>query len=266
MGLRCLIGHEYGDAQTERDRRQQGSEVVVTVREFRECTRCGHRRIISENKEITADRGPPLEPTAEPTVDAEWSASADRVGPDAADEPVGAVTAGGVGFDEDEQLTAEEDDGVILEDESEEPGRGYGQWPEADLGDDEPSGDYAAWPDAEAPAPETDSEAEADTVEPTAAEADSEASGATDPAAVDPDESAEVLTDDGDEPTRKPSSAATDQSPADSKPPQPSPDPMDIELVCPDCESTWPSMNVSLRRGDICPECRTGYLEERVIQ
>jgi hypothetical protein len=55
-------------------------------------------------------------------------------------------------------------------------------------------------------------------------------------------------------------------SPERASHPAPRPDPTDVELVCPDCGETWPSINVSLRPGDICPECRAGYLDEQVVQ
>ncbi|NEU57933.1 oxidoreductase [Halorussus sp. MSC15.2] len=55
MSLRCsLLGHSYGEAEIEREREEQGSEVVVTVREFEECERCGDRKVVTENKEVTA--------------------------------------------------------------------------------------------------------------------------------------------------------------------------------------------------------------------
>ena len=59
MSLRCsLLGHSFGEAEIEREREEQGSEVVVTVREFEECERCGERKTITENKEVTAIQSP----------------------------------------------------------------------------------------------------------------------------------------------------------------------------------------------------------------
>src|SRR6056297_2009748 len=59
MSLRCsLLGHSYGEAEIEREREEQGSEVVVTVREFEECERCGEQNVLSENKEVTAIESP----------------------------------------------------------------------------------------------------------------------------------------------------------------------------------------------------------------
>jgi hypothetical protein len=52
MGLRCLLGHDFGEPETERQRNEEGSEVVVTVREVKTCQTCGETRVVSENKEI----------------------------------------------------------------------------------------------------------------------------------------------------------------------------------------------------------------------
>lgn len=100
MGLSCtLLGHDWGDPETARDRTEQGEEVVITEREFRTCDRCGDQELLSENTEIR-----PLEP----------------------DEAEAAT--------EDEQVTdryhppddIETEDGVILEASGE---RERGEWP-----------------------------------------------------------------------------------------------------------------------------------------
>jgi septal ring-binding cell division protein DamX len=54
MGLRCLLGHDYGETQAEREREERGDELVVTVTEVEECTRCGDTRVVSENTEVTS--------------------------------------------------------------------------------------------------------------------------------------------------------------------------------------------------------------------
>jgi len=54
MGLRCLLGHDFGEPETERERNEEGNEVVVTVREVKTCERCGEKQVVSENKEITS--------------------------------------------------------------------------------------------------------------------------------------------------------------------------------------------------------------------
>ena len=240
MGLRCLIGHDYGEPQTSRDRSQRGNEVVVTVREYRECTRCGHRRILSENKEVTADATGADEAAAE----ASWSAS-ERV---ADEEPAAQAFArssagtgpGGPG----EPMTAEEDDGIILEDEPEAPPeRAHGAWPEPELAEDDeaPAEEPDPWPDEEAPP------------EPTEPEEPEPPGPGDDPLDVEP------------EPTGVDESTGTEPAEPDPSPP-PRPDDRNTEFVCPDCGETWPTRNASLRPGDICPSCRRGYLDERVVQ
>ncbi|MDG5758775.1 hypothetical protein QA600_05415 [Natronococcus sp. A-GB1] len=73
MVLRCsLLGHDYGDVDVEREREERGSEVVVTVREYEECARCGDKHVVSENTEVRsismADAGPrPDEPEPQST-------------------------------------------------------------------------------------------------------------------------------------------------------------------------------------------------------
>jgi len=59
MGLKCrLLGHAYGDSEVERNREEQGDEVVVTIREVQVCERCGTEQVVSQNKEVTAIRSP----------------------------------------------------------------------------------------------------------------------------------------------------------------------------------------------------------------
>ncbi|AEH38091.1 DUF7093 family protein [Halopiger xanaduensis] len=83
MVLRCsLLGHDYGDAEVEREREERGSEVVVTVQEYEECTRCGERHVISENTEVTslsagAD-GDSLPDDPEPTADSDVPSQSDQ--------------------------------------------------------------------------------------------------------------------------------------------------------------------------------------------
>jgi hypothetical protein len=104
MSLRCsLLGHDYGDAEIEREREEQGSEVVVTVREFEECSRCGARSVISENKEVRA-----LDSPAPDLASAESSELVDSSGPSAS---TGAEASGDVAG-----VDAEGDDAEILTD------------------------------------------------------------------------------------------------------------------------------------------------------
>ncbi|MDZ7701202.1 MAG: hypothetical protein U5J98_03580 [Halobacteriales archaeon] len=261
MGLRCLIGHDYGQPQTSRDRRERGNEVVTTVTEYRECTRCGHTRVISENKEVTAGG-------AEPAADAsaEW-ASEEPGDPD--QSTVEAFSAPDAGSAEHEEpMTAADDDGVILEDEPEPAApRGHGEWPEADLGeapegaDEEPE----PWPDEEsAPDPTTTEPAEPEPPDAGEDPLDVGPEPSADAAADDDPEQTEIMTDGPDDGPAEPAEPAASSEPDESPPPRP--DNRNTEFVCPDCGESWPTRNASLRPGDICPECRIGYLDERVVQ
>jgi ssDNA-binding Zn-finger/Zn-ribbon topoisomerase 1 len=54
MAIRCsLLGHDFGDPEVEREREEDGNEVVETVREVETCARCGKEKLISENKNVT---------------------------------------------------------------------------------------------------------------------------------------------------------------------------------------------------------------------
>ena len=53
MGLRCLLGHDFTEPEIERERKEDGDEVVTTVREVKTCVRCGETQVVSENTEVT---------------------------------------------------------------------------------------------------------------------------------------------------------------------------------------------------------------------
>ncbi|MEF8774810.1 MAG: hypothetical protein V5A37_08840, partial [Halobacteriales archaeon] len=55
MGLRCtVLGHAWSEPRIEREREESDAEVVTTVREYKECKRCGAREVLGENVEVTA--------------------------------------------------------------------------------------------------------------------------------------------------------------------------------------------------------------------
>ena len=53
MGLRCLLGHDFDEPELQREREEDGNEVVTTVTEVKTCARCGETQIVSENTEVT---------------------------------------------------------------------------------------------------------------------------------------------------------------------------------------------------------------------
>jgi hypothetical protein len=240
MGLRCLIGHDFGSLQTERERRDRGDEVVVTIREFRECARCGERRIVSENTEVRHAGGAAA---SEPEAASEESTAAPPT-PDL------------------EDVDAGEDDGVILEDEP-APDRSRGEWPAdetADVADDE-AAEPTPWPSIEgedegyAAEPSDGGDVEGVSFDsglrPEAAT--SEAGGGT---AADDGEVVEATDAGGRSGFRRASPRPSASEPQRSDAPE-------TEFYCPECEFSRPTEGSSLRPGDICPECRLGYLTER---
>lgn len=108
MGLRCTVfGHKWGDADTEREREEAGSEVVATVREFRACRRCGAEDVLGTSKEVTSL---PSQAESDP-----------RGEPPAPDGDAG---------EEAESFDPEIDDGVILEEDGDDDvERNPREWP-----------------------------------------------------------------------------------------------------------------------------------------
>jgi hypothetical protein len=163
MGLRCsLAGHNWGESEIERDRDEQGSEVVLTVREYEVCARCGERNLISENTEVTTlatdDDGDddPAGRAPEPTRDADDESADAAAATDGHDgEPVF-----GDASDEDESVTADETADASTGDAAPPAEAGaaeiIGDDADAPPAENEPAADDA---DVDAPAP---NEADAD--------------------------------------------------------------------------------------------------------
>lgn len=140
MGLRCTVfGHKWGEVGTEREREETDDEVLLTVREVRTCRRCGSEEVLGESKEVTA---------------LESGAPEQR-------EATGETATAGTGDDE-VASDPETDDGVILEDDATEDGRGSREWPGRPEreGVEERDGEPGPWPES-AREQETDAPEEA---------------------------------------------------------------------------------------------------------
>lgn len=275
MGLKCsVLGHKYGDATVERDREEQGSEVVITIREIETCNRCGDERTVSENKEVTT-----LATPDEPADESEDGAGDGASGDESTDGP------GEPGSTEDEapvDATGEDADVV-----SDAPDEATGEF-----GDDAGNAD-----DAVTNAPPVDAtegaeilEAEA---EPEDAVTDDELADPSiegpplgdDPVEDDPVEEDAVIIDDEDEadeeqgrepgawPEEPDDDTDDDWTPSDAldeETPITAPDAgtennaavtiPDGQFRCPECGYTTLVEDSSLRAGDFCPDCRKGSL------
>lgn len=249
MGLKCsLLGHSFEAADVEREREEQGSEVVTVVREIERCSRCGAERVVSENTEVTA------------VVDAE------DVGLDADDlggQTTGSGPGGGIGGaversgaaedagdassgDEAARRTAEEAAAAVdeLAESPEDPGEEYAaRDPEEEdaeiLTDEEPEREPGEWP--EEARGESWGEDDAD-----GGGADGEESDEPESGGFDVDDVTEPAPD-LDEPEEESLSGIT--VPEGS-------------IVCPECGFEVDPES-SYREGDPCPECSAWLTSER---
>ena len=282
MGLKCsVLGHKYGETTVEREREEQGSEVVITIQERETCERCGNTRIVSENKEVTAietpsdiasdlvedeaesetagtESTPEDEPTAG-TAEATDEGTGRSGGWDSVDDPVETPADAGLGgdsVDDEETVDPSADDAEIIDD---------GDDSEDESGDvelDEPTTTVDV-PDAEGEEPvagdETDPEKDDGLI--LGEEAESESTGDDRQPGEWPDEPG----DDGDDwsPETMPVDTGTDddssvEATSDSAVTVP-----EGEFACPECGFTTGVESTSLRAGDFCPECHKGSLITR---
>jgi ssDNA-binding Zn-finger/Zn-ribbon topoisomerase 1 len=252
MSFKCSVfGHRYGDPDVEREREEQGSEVVITIKETETCKRCGETRVVSENKEVTtletpsdivgddiaeeeeeaaAESATPSEPpaetpepaaeTPEPAVeggdDAELIDDAETSAPETGDTTGGGETsdfdAPDLGPTETEEAPdADEDDAVILEEDD-----------ESEVDEER---DPGQWPDEA----EDEEEAEDDDWTPSTDE--------------------ELRPVEDEQPEVQPTSNAVTVP--------------EGEFYCPECDFTTDVESSSLRAGDFCPECHRGSLTHR---
>ncbi|WP_396610779.1 hypothetical protein ACH9L7_11150 [Haloferax sp. S1W] len=314
MGLTCrLLGHSYGEPETEREREERGDEVVVSIREVQVCSRCGDEQVISENKEVTAIRTPeevgmteaevetaaagfepatpepttaaddsPIETAPDPETEAQTEAE-----PEPKPEPEPAQSASATS-----EETAEErndqlneppvtDDAIILDDDDDEAGRDRTQWPdevdEMDTEDPVPEStdDDAEFIDADAAAtgqresssaerqtrergawPQQEGEDHGWDAQPDDGEPMSVSfSGGLRPEAngsVAPNSNDEFVEASDDEFVRAEESNLGSETPDEA-----------VEYYCPNCGHSRGASASSMRAGDICPECRKGYIAER---
>ncbi|WP_254525309.1 DUF7093 family protein [Natrinema caseinilyticum] len=340
MVLRCsLLGHDFGEPDVEREREERGSEVVVTVQEYEECSRCGEKHVVSENTEVTSlttetdadalpdDPDPDVSTletdTAETdTAQSDETADAEIIDDEAeiidadaeiidADAPAGATADAGdtgpadaddsetepstaVTADPDDELdlpTDENgnpvtDDGEILEDGREpDRDRDHGEWPDSDdvgppIGaESEP----AEWPDTDedelgsdtgygdldpdepvddAIVLENDSPSGSADVDATA---DVSAAAATDARSVTAEPVAEGHASADTDSTSGPDTGIerAQSAPTPTESASTSDTDVPTEFYCPRCDFVADGNGGSLRAGDICPECRKGYLSER---
>lgn len=282
MGVTCsLLGHDYGAEETDREREERGDEVVITVRELRVCSRCGAELVTSENTEVRPVKSDPEEAGAESTESEPPSESrpGTRSGPEVdVDADVGPETSG--------SPDTGSGDAIILEDDESDPdpSREPGEWPDAeDTRLDEQEAGSATPDEEETSAPQTDEQTEILGDEPSPEESTPDTPA--DEEAASPEQDGEPTTDEtptasdwpdpgpggadegydatspdeegGSEMIEAEPGSAGGEVPSREDPPGP------VVLVCPSCGFSQGAAGSSHRSGDICPECKRGYLSER---
>lgn len=263
MGLQCsLLGHAFEDAGVEREREEQGSEVVTTEREIERCRRCGTERVVSESTEVAA------------VVDASDVGLEAGSAPDSGASSAAANTDAGTN---DSDSPADPDTGITgAIERSDTDAAGMETDPDGTGLDATPPGA------AESEGLETDGPTGSSTaLDPNAGGDESAGSeGPPDPA----EEDAEILTDDGGdedadpgdrEPGEWPGGTGGNAEASDAggddvgeAPLAPGEESLsgitvpEGEIVCPDC-SFQVGADSGYRAGDPCPECGAWLEAER---
>jgi hypothetical protein len=288
MGVTCsLLGHDYGPEETDRQREERGEEVIVTVREVRVCSRCGTELVTSENTEVRPVRSASERDTEEDAPDTPPTAEDGPANPRSPGTTAGPEIDidADVGPETSDDTEATGGDAVILgADEDDEDTRPSGEWPDADdtrLAEDHPDSTPSDSSDDEEAGEDEDTETEILGSEPGDTESE------PDDTSADPSPGQESGTDPeraaGDWPDPGPGggedgfdAAPPDESADDDDLIEPEPggagaavpsshdEPSgDVVLVCPSCGFSLDAIGSSHRSGDICPECKRGYLSER---
>jgi DNA-directed RNA polymerase subunit RPC12/RpoP len=280
MGIKCsLFGHAFGETNVEREREEQGSEVVSTIREIQTCTRCGERRVVSENKEVTTLETPddvelddqseqqttqpeqqgdrPGQQTdqsgAGPAI-AEAEAQVGDDGSTTADEPADVEDTEltedeSAGVEESESVEEEPpvtDDAEILdEDDEDEPEREPGEWPQEAADEEASTG----------PSDEEFSQFEYDDEESSVDE------DKTDAEFIDADDDADAASEPEGDSAPEPETnewPSEEEIDAASEPESAGPGAVTVpegSFVCEGCGFSTQVESSSLREGDFCPEC-----------
>lgn len=262
MGLKCsVLGHRYGNPSVESDREEQGSEVVITIREIETCERCGEERIVSENKEVTSLETPDDPVTDESLGDVDDERDAVRTGDESPDEnPTGVssseTTPGGTGrpstvnettstdVNEGAEIMDDESDPPVTDDELAEPSVGDGSVGSDAMTESQVSSDSSPQRSVEDDAVIIDDEG------------DSESEREPGEWPEEPDTGTEDGWTPSDEMEDDSSNTSPDADAAESR----AMTVADGLFRCPVCDFTTQVESSSLRAGDFCPECRKGSL------
>lgn len=237
MSIKCsLLGHRFDERDVERDREENGSEVVVTITELESCSRCGEQRVVSENTEVTTAATPDADESGE-TGGPDGSVS--RSGADSeTGRDVGDVADAG---DDAAEYDSDVNDAEILEAITDEQG--------AEASTDEAVTDAGGVTDSTA-----DEDAEDDAV---IIDGDTGDDTHTDTS----DDTGDVSASDWPEETKRDwDDDDADAGPTLSESASPTVTVPEGLFKCSECGFSTEVASSSLRAGDFCPECHRGAL------
>lgn len=237
MGLQCsILGHSFEPDGVEREREEEGDEVITTEREIEQCRRCGAERVVSESTEVTAV----VDDVEE--IDSGANEADGSVG--TADTTAGPDDAGDLGAADDGPEPTDGDDAVVLESDSSSTTEGSVD-PEPELGPDLGGAEGAA-DDDDRDAGDEDAEilTEDDHSERETGEWPQESEPDADPG----DDKPVVETDAPAEPPEEESLSGITVP--------------DGDIACPDCAFRIDAHS-GYRDGDPCPECNAWLEAER---
>jgi len=272
MGVRCnVLGHVHDTTELEERREERPNGTVLICREYQVCRRCGDRDELYRNEQLLA------RPEGETNTDGSGAEPSDvgasEVEAGASEDPSEAVTAGADGEGDERDPASEESVGEtdsetgveILTDES---GDDSQQHVEADERAQDEAGDGVSDSDTETVSASGDTDEGSTTDDGVIlSESSSEVAtlqSGTDPAAersgtesLTPGAGTETETaaadggrDTGTAVGSASESWAVEVTTDDTE-----------EVVCRTCGEKWDRDSTSLRDGDLCPDCRRGYVE-----
>ncbi len=262
MGVHCrTLGHAYESTDFEQDREERAEGTVLICREYRVCSRCGHREELYHNERLidpaAASDPSPSESEPQPTTDdTPTDIPASTESPDeSTPEPAPSTTATSATTARSGTGDQSTDDTPSVESSTEPP--------EADRSqpDDSPRSTPENARQTPSSVDSADDSTDTDAPTPAASAADESEVPPEDPE----DDDAVILTEttaratDGGSAVTHPAEDAwrNDQTTAEQA------DTTSDQLGCSACDTTWTRTETPLREGDLCPACHAAYLKRR---
>jgi hypothetical protein len=253
MGLQCtVLGHVYDTTEIEEREQDRRDGTVLICREYQVCSRCGDREELYRNEQVLATRDPADDSGTGVDEDQESDAVEET-------ETERAVDSGTEFSDEPEDRTDPADDGArttdgdddaeILEsrDLTTADDRDGDAESSSETGSDPSSVNATPTTEGDEKTPDEDAGPEGGVILSSSPETDTPAGlGSSETATADGGQQVDEAVE-----TASPETSFEIESPDDDG------------IGCEACGHQWTRTETSLRDGDLCPECREGYVTVR---